>query len=213
MRLLTRLRPFTLTPLRQGLRRNIALLEDVSALVGHLDAVIETPEAGRELARLVRGRSEALRRASDHLGEVARIHQVLADVAAQRTSPADLTWLRAQLIPLLWRWRWYTNYGRAIDAIEQLAPPLTLDHYLLAWTEDHLDVEVWRAMIKETFLVPDVRPTPLPPLFQGAYREGYDYLAPTEAGRPYLAVLTAYDVRGLWHYDSLRDLLGTGDRA
>ena len=61
--------------------------------------------------------------------------------------------------------------------------------------------------VRRTLPPPPVTQRALPALFQGAYREESDLLAPVEAGQPYLTVLTAYDVRGEWDLHSLMPLL------
>ena len=107
-----------------------------------------------------------------------------------------------------WRWRWTKHYRRMYDDWERLEPPLAVEHYLVYQPAEPLAPQALADTLREQFLLPAVEPAPLPALIPGRYREHATYLEPLDGPRyPFLRILTAYDVRGTWHFASWRPLL------
>ena len=107
-----------------------------------------------------------------------------------------------------WRARLLKSYRGMYDHWEQLEPPLAVEHYLLYQPAEPLGAEALAETIREQFLLPAVEVTTLPALIPGRYREHATFLEPLDGPRyPYLRILTAYDVRGEWHFGTWRPVL------
>lgn len=207
VRLLSRTHRWSIAPIQQRLRRAIGPLEDVIDVLPLLNAALTDPAAFPQLRSEVRRRQDALARAVTLLPEAAVITRMLDGIAAGDTTPDQLQQLDDAFRRAAWPWRWLKNQRRMYHTIEDTAPPLAIDHYLLAWPDAHVHPGTLAQTLKQVFLLPDVTPTPFPPLFHGRYREEADYLHPCDPGYPYLAVLTAWDLRGDWDLATLAPLL------
>lgn len=206
-RIIARTRRFSFGPLRDDLHRRTLPLDDLRDVVIALDDAHGAPERLDEVCSTVARRLPALERAVAALPDAAAVQVGLRQLAKGEAAPATGRQVSDDAARALWPWRWLKNYRRKYDAIEQLAPPLAIDHYLLAWLDQATDPEALAGVLRHTFLVPEVVPAPLPPLFDGTYQEEATYLAPTAPGQPFLTVLVGWDVRGLWELDSLAPLL------
>nr|MBA3947102.1 hypothetical protein [Herpetosiphonaceae bacterium] len=100
--------------------------------------------------------------------------------------------------PRGWAWPWALNYAYMYDTIEELAPPLVVDHYALFWPQNTTQRETMPQIVRTAFRLPQVVEQPLPALIPGRYRERATCLEPEEPGYPWLAVLLGHDVQGRW---------------
>ncbi|HEU4321774.1 MAG TPA: hypothetical protein VFS21_01375 [Roseiflexaceae bacterium] len=209
LRLLSRSRPFSLAPRRQQLQQRTHPLDDVRDLLLLVERVAGGQTDPGELTRLLARRQEALARA---MARQELPPALLPALAAGAGDSCDLAQLVVAARRALWPWRWLKNDRRALETIEQQAPPVALDHYLLCWPEGYTDPEALRATLRGAFVLPEVTEIPAPPaLLHGRYRDAGDHLAPEEPGRPLAAILTAADIRGEWSLWSWQELL-MGDR-
>jgi hypothetical protein len=106
----------------------------------------------------------------------------------------------------LWRWRWLVAHRALYDAVHQTSGALMLDHYLLTWTPDDLDLDTLHGRLERCFLS-TATPCVLPPIWHHPVCERLQLLQPQQPGDPYLAVLMAYDVQGTWDLLSWQALL------
>src|SRR5205823_5652949 len=97
--------------------------------------------------------------------------------------------------------------------LERLIRQADLRHtryYLLAWPPGNIPPNSLVQAARDCFLTP-VRlcAEGLPPCFPAhiAFREGWDHLAPTVPGYPYLAVWTAWELLGQWTPYTLHQVL------
>lgn len=195
LRLISRSRPFSLAARRHLLQQRTHPLDDVRDVLLLMERVASGEAPPDDLARLVARRQEVLARALAHQPGAA---ELLARVASGAASTFEQQRLELLAGRVVWRWRWLKNDRRALETIERIAPPMALDHHLIVWPEGFADPEALRGTLRGAFLVPEAVPAPLPAPFVGRYREEADHLAPEEDGRPFLAVLTADDIRGQW---------------
>jgi hypothetical protein len=207
VRLISRTRRWSLAPIQQQIRAQLGPLEDLRDLLRLLEAARGDAGAIPALSDHLRRRQAAVERATAALPDAAQIHAALAALAQGDTTSERLAVLWDACLRAAWRWRWLTNYRRMYHTIEDQAPPLAIEHYVLTWPEAHVHAQALASTLKHTFLVPGVTPMPLPALFRGRYREEADYLHPRDPGYPYLTVLTGWDVRGEWDLWSLAPLL------
>jgi len=206
-RLISCTRRFSFAPIRQRLRQQTGPLDDLRELTPLLEAALATPAASDPLIALVRKRLTTYERATTSLRDQAAVHAALQSVVQGTTDRATIALLLDGCQRAMWPWRWLKNYRRAYEVMERDGNPLGVEHYFLAWPNEYTDAEAVRSVLKSTFLLPDVQATPLPPLFQGRYREAATHLAPLDPGRPFLRVIHAFDVRGDWDLASMQELL------
>ena len=215
-RLLTRTREVSFAPVRTALHAQSAALAALRALLDPLDrAVAGERQAAQEVLTLLARRHAAIDSLLVDDGEARtaglRLDATVAAAAPGVIDDADTRiafgMLRRAVARALWRWRWYTNYARASEVLEQLEPPMAIDHYLLVWADPYTHAPTLADTLKHTFFLAGIELTTLPPLYAGRYRAEATYLAPLDGGRPFLAVLTAWDVRGRWDLHSWRPLL------
>jgi hypothetical protein len=103
-----------------------------------------------------------------------------------------------------WRKRFLREQHKLYTDMERARAALTVDHYLLLWPGP-VNLDLLEATLPEALCVPSVARVPVPQLIPGSYIEHATYLEPQTPGHPYLAVLTAYDVRGGWSLIDLHD--------
>jgi hypothetical protein len=204
MRLISRSRPFSLAPRRLALQQRTHPLDDVRDMLLLQERVAAGEAQAEELARLIARRQEPLARA---LRQAPGAEELLARLAAGEANPFEQARLAELASRVIWRWRWLKSDRRALEVIESIAPPMALDHYVIVWPETFTDPQALRGTLRASFLLPEVTPGPLPALFAGRYVDEGDHLAPEEEGRPFLAVLTADDIRGEWSLYGFHDLL------
>ena len=116
--------------------------------------------------------------------------------------------LRRAVSRALWRWRWYTNYARASEVLEQLEPPMAIDHYLLVWADPYTHAPTLADTLKQHLFLGRHRANHAAAAVCGPVSGRSDLSgAAGWRARPFLAVLTAWDVRGSWDLHSWRPLL------
>jgi hypothetical protein len=205
-RLITFTRRFSFAPKRQMLRNSTNPLDDVRDLIGWISQALESADQ-QPLQAFVHKRSASLQRALATLHDAEAAADLLSLAGYGEAAPDELAALKEACGRAIWRWRWLVNYRRQYELLEQDDPPLGIHHYFLCWPEGYTEPDAIRAVLKGTFLLPNVEQRPLPALFNGRYRAEATYLAPLDEGEPYLRVLHAYDVRGDWNIASLSGLL------
>ncbi|HEU4326252.1 MAG TPA: hypothetical protein VFS21_24140 [Roseiflexaceae bacterium] len=193
LRLISRVVPANLEPVRQPLGRRADHLADLALLLDQLDQLAAGQVRPAEVAALVRQRRHALARALAHHPERARAEEMLDALVAGRCEQAAVGWLRDSAGPLLWPWRWLVNSLRALDTVQAVATPMAIEHFLVVWSARG-DLDLLAQTLRHGLLLPAVEPAPLPHLLAGPYRETATALVPEQAGADYLTVLTAYDL-------------------
>jgi hypothetical protein len=200
-RVVIRTTPLSFAPRREELRARLLPLDDVRALDPFVQTARETPTpATWQSLRTFIGRRV------DRLATVVA-PDVLHRLLDGETTPALLDTLHTECRRALWPWRWLKEQEVEIDRLERQRPPLTVEHYLLAWGDKEIRPDVLAEQIVTRTMVPHVEQTELPPLWRGRYREQATYLEPLEPGDPYMTVLTAWDVRGMWDLLTWQGLL------
>jgi hypothetical protein len=212
-RIIARTRRFSFAVVRRQFAQQTAPLDDVRAVVPLLDQALATLTVPEELCAVVRKRLTTMQRVVHDLPDGPQIQQALAAVAQGQPTAEQLHLARDGCMRAIWPWRWYKNYRRLYEVVEEAAPPLMIDHYFLAWPEEFVNPESIRSVLKSSFLLPNVTAAPLPALFTGQYRLTATELVPTEEGQPYLRVLHAHDVRGEWDLSSWYELHGDYELA
>ena len=106
----------------------------------------------------------------------------------------------------LWRRRWLQEYARYYQLLTEQVELRGLEHAMLCWLPDGVRPEQQAALLGRTFGT-SARVAALAPLLRGQYDEQRDHLAPREPHLPYLALLSADDLRGAWSLWTLARLL------
>ena len=106
----------------------------------------------------------------------------------------------------LWRRRWLQEYARYYQLLTEQVELRGLEHYMLCWLPDGVRPEQQAALIGRSFGT-TARIAEMPTLLRDQYDERRDYLEPRESHLPYLAFLSADDLKGTWSLWTLARLL------
>lgn len=125
---------------------------------------------------------------------------------AKQTQRAAWQQALAKLGQPLWRRRWLQEYARYYQLLTEQVELRGLEHYMLCWLPDGLRAEQQAGLIGHAFGT-SARITEMPTLLRDQYDERSDCLEPREPHHPYLAFLSADDLRGTWSLWTLARLL------
>ncbi len=124
------------------------------------------------------------------------------------TRPATWQQLRATLAAPFWRREWLGIYRHQFAQLDEQVDLRTYTHYALCWTAQQR-AEEHAAHISQIFST-GARLAVLPPLLDGHYTDAGDHLAPSEPHLPYVALLTAYELQGVWDIWTIHRLFPQG---
>jgi hypothetical protein len=113
--------------------------------------------------------------------------------------------LGAEAAAQLWRRRWLKEYRRLLAYLSE-RHLRRIRHSLLIWPDVGSDPAALLGLASAAFGT-TLAPAPLAPPLRGRYLEQRDHLAPERPGQPYAALLTSYDLRGIWDLGTLHTLL------
>lgn len=106
----------------------------------------------------------------------------------------------------LWRRRWLQEYARYYQLLTDQVELRGLDHYMLCWLPDGVGAKQQVNTVSRAFGTP-ARIAEMPALLRDQYDERPDYLEPRESHLPYVAFLSADDLKGVWSLWTLGRLL------
>jgi hypothetical protein len=95
-----------------------------------------------------------------------------------------------------WRRAHLEQHRRMYAHLEQNV--FELDTTLALWPSATANLSVLEQTMAAAWQVPHIERVPFPQFVGGTYRNRGTYLEPEQRGAPFLAVLTAHDVRGVW---------------
>ncbi len=153
-------------------------------------------------------------------GAVARLGELVAALPLPLRDPLDALLPRSRrreraawqltLTKLgrpIWRRRWLQEYRDYYQLLSEQIELRGLEHSMLCWLPDGVRAEQQASIISRAFGT-TARQGELAPLLRDLYDEARDCLVPREAHLPYIALLSADDLKGTWSLWTLSRLLG-----
>ncbi len=153
-------------------------------------------------------------------GAVARLGELAAALPLPLRDPLDAVLPRsrrreraawqqalAKLGRPIWRRRWLQEYRDYYQLLTEQVELRGLEHSMLCWLPDGVRAEQQAAFIGRAFGT-TARIGELAPLLRDLYDEGRDCLMGREPHLPYIALLSADDLKGTWSLWTLSRLLG-----